>query len=339
VTARKARSHRVVLFGLVALLAAALGGMWFAFEQMVDYERRAVYHVPEGAQLALRVDLEQVVLFEPVRRHVFPVLGKQLAVNDGLKALERHTGIRLAIELREVMAARQAQSGAWVFAVGGLFPERGVLEGLARLAEERGLGGCNLGDGMLRCPKQKIFVTRADDGILLLGSSEALVASAREVTAEHERLGLLVADAAGFAVEPSWLRALAQRVSLPGLGPILPGAEALEALRTVSGSVELGTETTLTVRLTPVPSAEVTALETAVRALLQSVARFLSLIGYSEVAGERSLLAAAIVKTSEDGAVEVTSRWTREDIDRGARSIADWLTAWGNRAEWAGKIR
>ncbi len=330
----ESRRHRsglpgsVVLLGLLLFVAAGIAGLWFAYAKLVDYERRAALHVPAGARLAARVDLEQVVLFEPVRRHVFPVLNRHLTGNEGLAQLEATTGIDLGSELREILFVQPASEEAWLLAVGGLFPTTGVIEGLTELLEARGIAGCSLQHARLACPSQSFFAEQAADGIVLFSSDPALLVAAREPTDEYQRLGLRLDGAAGFGVEGAWLRQVGHIASSPWLAPFASRLAPLADVESASGHVDLGTDTTVTVQLRPLAGTDLQALAPGIEQMLGTVAELLSLARHQEQAGERTMLENAAVVARADGTVEILAPWARQDIDRAARSLADWLTSW-----------
>lgn len=326
---RRSRPAGAVLLILLLFAAVAVGGFWYAYQRLVGYQRTVAYHVPASARLALRVDLEQVVLFEPVRRHIFPVLKRQLADSDGLAELEEHTGIDLAMDLREVMFVQPA-SDAWLLVVGGLFPQSGVVAGLAELVRARGIVGCRLAEGRLACPQHAFFVEQAHDGALVLSSSPDALAASLGHGEAYAQLGLGVDDAAGFAADGEWVRSLARLSELPIVGHFAQDLAPLKQFRGVSGRVDLGTETHVVVQLNAREGGDLSSLQPAVERMLTATARLLAGLGHADVAGERTLLASATVRATEHGTIEVVSPWPREDIDRAAQTVADWLTRWGD---------
>src|SRR5690606_18391005 len=64
---RRAVSHRLVWVGLVALAVIVLATFVIGYWVFVRYERRVLRHVPADTLVALRLDVEQVVLYEPIR--------------------------------------------------------------------------------------------------------------------------------------------------------------------------------------------------------------------------------------------------------------------------------
>ncbi|MBX3128623.1 MAG: hypothetical protein KF718_18015 [Polyangiaceae bacterium] len=138
---RSGTSYRVVFAVFFALIAAALtagAGLYF---HKLHYRRVAADHVPKDAWLALRVDAEKVIAYEPVRRHLLPLVDEAAATKlepKRSKRLQGSTRVELAVDLREVLVAVGPGEGDWVLVVGGLFPKTGVLEGLSRVLAAEG---------------------------------------------------------------------------------------------------------------------------------------------------------------------------------------------------------
>ncbi len=326
----------VVVLALLVIVGLAVSGLWFAYAKLVGYERRVALHMPPGARLAVRVDLEQVVLFEPVRRHVFPVVSRELTGSEGLREFEAATGIELSSELRELMFVQPASGAGWFFAAGGLFPNEGVVEGLGDLLNQRGVTGCSVERARLSCENQGFFAQQADDGVLMIASEPALIAAAERPNSEHERLGLELDDAAGFGIDGSWLRQLGRLGSLPVVNSVVPGLEPLSQVQSASGHVDLGTESVLTVTLRPTPDTDLHPLVPAVKNMLEGLSKLMALTAHQDLAGERTMLTTARVLPGPDGTVAIVSVWQRQDIDRAARSLADWLTTWAVTWQEAG---
>ena len=58
----------------LALTLVAAAGAWWAYRSLIHYERRAALHLPGDADFVARLDLEQVVMFEPVRKYLLPLI-------------------------------------------------------------------------------------------------------------------------------------------------------------------------------------------------------------------------------------------------------------------------
>src|SRR5690349_10101504 len=71
---RRGTSFRKLAAAGLIFAAVASIGAWVAYARLVHYRRCAVEHLPPDAQLVARLDVEQVVLFEPVRRQLIPLI-------------------------------------------------------------------------------------------------------------------------------------------------------------------------------------------------------------------------------------------------------------------------
>ena len=176
---RVARSFRAVALGGVVLgllIAAVAVSLYLRY---IHYERVAARHVPPGSVLALRIDVEQVALYEPVRRHLVPLLGgPSRSPGDAaatVSRLEERTGIKRG-DLREIAVARGATRADWVVILGGIFP-RGTSTGVlaAALAAEDPAWAPSMDGSVVVHRGLGVAVGRAADGSVLLGSSRPLL--------------------------------------------------------------------------------------------------------------------------------------------------------------------
>lgn len=180
----------VVLFGL------AVG-----YYRLVYFERVAVLHVPAGANFAVRVDVEQVVLFEPIRKNLLPVLDAASDVSGQAlsQRIRSATGINLAMDLREILFSVGPQEDHWLLVLSGLFPKhalRGVADAMGRDARL----GVSLGpDDLLQVQSWGMYVTQAADGSFLISNVPAQLQAARQPNDVFRSLGLL-REGAGSAV-------------------------------------------------------------------------------------------------------------------------------------------
>ena len=180
---------------LGAALLLALG--FIAYRELIHYERHASEHVPPGAELALRLDLEQVLLFEPLRRHLLPLVDRaplagappEPGAPSRLLRLREQADLNLGFDLREVVFA-QEPGGGWVLALGGIFGARSVLDGIERvLAAEPGLRATR-DAGVLTLTGSGLALAQAEDGVLLIASDAAVLGRALPPRRAHEALGL-----------------------------------------------------------------------------------------------------------------------------------------------------
>ena len=99
----------LVFFGLLLSAGIAAAVMYF---KLLHYQRVAALHLPPDTTAAARIDVENVALFEPVRKHLLP-LANTLRAGDPrlkprLKRLEQHTRIEFAVDLREIAVVARA---------------------------------------------------------------------------------------------------------------------------------------------------------------------------------------------------------------------------------------
>lgn len=188
---RRGHSHRVVAIGFFGLLAVGLlvaGGIYVKY---VRYERVADRHVPTDSAAVLRVDVEKVVWFEPLRKHFLPLVDELGAPARGRPRHERlrgRVGLDLAVDLREIVVSRGEAEGSWLIALGGLFPRSGVVAALGEVLREDGRTGAF--EQALWRDQSGICFGQAADGVLLIGASCARVRDGLEATEAAATLGL-----------------------------------------------------------------------------------------------------------------------------------------------------
>jgi hypothetical protein len=313
---RQPVSHRWVWIGLVALAVVVLGvfvaGYWF----LVRYEDKVARHVPRGSLVALRLDIEQVVLYQPVRKRIFPVLDGAKTESNRLARLNAETGVNLGMDLREVLVA-VLPAGQYLIAVGGLFPESGLLAKALRVLPSG--HSCTPNGARVQCvlKDDRLWLEQAADGVVLASNSEQVLAAAAIESEEGIALGL---QRAPIAFAADWQQA---RSAFP-LDPRALGLpEWVSNLTAVRGKSDLGDPLEVEVVLNGVPVNEVEG----VRSWLQQVQNLAGLVRGPDVAGERGLLARATVEVTASGAVALRSYWERKDVERAASAVADGLAA------------
>lgn len=199
---RRAVSFRWVAVGLGALAVVALVIGLAAYVELLRFRRVAAHHLPGDTRAALRIDVEQVVLYEPVRKHLIPLIDAAGTHGAGrVDRLRTQGGINLGLQLREVVIGFGPTPADWVVVVGGLFDAR-VLDRVEAVLRAEGTavarkdGELALGDAL--------FAAEADDGALVFGPSPDRVRSALRQQPTFGRLGLQDSGPGGFAVaEPS----------------------------------------------------------------------------------------------------------------------------------------
>jgi hypothetical protein len=208
--------------------------------------------VPEGSVAVLRWDVEQAVLYEPLRRHLLPVIDARLASSgraatepDGLRRLEAATKINLGRDLREVVVARGPRPDDWVLAAGGMFATSGVVEGLAALLREQGQPWQLTADHRTAQGPGGLALGQATDGVVLLASSRGRLEAALAPSRQSERLGLVTGHGGALALDLSaggtgvvtgmrGVLLLGNPVEIDLVADLAPGASRQRAPREIS---------------------------------------------------------------------------------------------------------
>jgi hypothetical protein len=314
-------SFRVVFAGLIASLAlAALAAAW-AYFHYLRYERVAARHLPPDTTAAARIDVEQVVLFAPVRKHLIPLvneIGDAPGREPRLQRIARETGVKVALELRELVLARGPSSSDWVLVIGGRFPDHGLIEGIDRVLRGEGTAWRLSADGRSLLGPSGIALGQAKDAALVLASNPARLAQALEPSDTYVRLGLKAEGAGGFAANGAALREL---VALPvGLGLVsLPNLALADRVR---GELVLGSVVEVNTQIDLGVGVEATRFASDLRRALSSLVAAWALLPGVDYAGERAALAKAEVEVGAPNLVTVRFPWLRDDVDRGAASLA-----------------
>jgi len=299
---RAGLGHRAVftVFGLSLALAFA-GGLVIYFKY-VAYGRVAARHLPEDTRLAARIDVETLLISDPIRARLLPLFD-QGAPRPDLKPrhdrFRAHTGVELGRDLREIVLS--VSDSGWVLVFGGKFPRSGLVEGLeTTLAEEP--TPSVLREGVLQVENGPA-IGQASDGALVVASDASRLRAALRGGGTYLKLGLPPEGAGGFAL----------RVTEPAP----PGFAQFEG---VSGSIRLGqqVDVDVAVRLLAGASSEPTRIAAAFATLGAAAP--------PESAARRPLETAKIVPHRE-GEVGVQLSWTRPELDRGVEWLASLLTA------------
>jgi len=300
--ARTGLSHRTVytVFGLSLALAFA-GGLLIYFK-FVAYGRVAARHLPDDTRLAARIDVETLLISDPIRARLLPLFD-QGAPRADLKArhdrFRAHTGVELGRDLREIVLS--VSDAGWVLVFGGKFPKSGLVQGLETTLSEEPTP-CVLKDGVLQVENGPA-IGQASDGALVVASDPARLRAALRGGEAYLKLGLPPEGAGGFALKVA--------------EPIPPGFARFDS---VSGSVQLGekVEVDVAVRLRPGASSEPSG-----------VAADFATLGAAAPpqSAARRPLENARIQPHREGEVGVQLSWTRPELDRGVEWLASLLTA------------
>ena len=192
---------------LGALLVSFLGAFGVAvviYQRYVAFERHAARHLVGSARLAVRADLEKIVLYGPFREHLLPLV--QGAETDPrmkprLVRLNQHSGVELGVDVREVVYSRGLRPETWVLAIGGMFPKTGVVAGIHEVLVEEGHDyRFDAETQRLHLPN-RVVVQQAADSVVLFASDPEALTSALTPSERYQALQLgLGAPALSLAV-------------------------------------------------------------------------------------------------------------------------------------------
>jgi hypothetical protein len=312
----RSRKIAIALSILAAILLVA-GVAVYLF--VVRYEPLARRHIPGNANLVARFDLADLALFGPVREHLWPLMfepsptsgskGKTRA--DHIKAA---TGVALATDLRELIVA-SVEGSNFVAILGGKIPRGRFVKGLAAVAKDEAWPGAWRVAGELLVGPDGITIGQADDGTILLGTSEAIVTAALPASEDFVRLALPEKGASSFAVtHEAWSGAAGAAV--------VAHASVLRKIERASGTFTLGKSPEITMSIEPSEANPAPALAGEIEQLLAEM-RIVALLLPDSV-GEKGALQAAKV-TAREGHVLVTAPWSYEALDRGCARLAGLL--------------
>lgn len=324
--ARKGRSFKLVGGVFAALVVLGLGFALYVYFAMIRYERVAARHVPPDSTAALYVDLEKVVLYEPFRKHVLPLVDeirKSPRAGARLARIREETNIDLALDIRELAVARGPGRNDWVLIAGGKFPKQGVTRGLSDVLRAEGIATTLSRDERTLALPSGITLARGDDGVLIVGSSSERLAAALPATDAHRRLGLSEQSPASFVTIGSPVPALATHPAALAV----PALRDLGRIERVSAEVELGEPLIGHARIELGGGGDPKLAAERAQALIGALSMLVRLTG-SDFAGESRILDSAKAEPADGGAVRVRFEWQRADVDRAAGSLAEAIRVW-----------
>lgn len=321
-------------FSAVAAAIAVLGVVFFgsivlAYYRWVHHDRYAAHHLPSDSVAAIRIDVSQAVLYEPVRKHLFPVAADLLAsASDGasIEAFEARTGIKRA-DLREIVFGRGPAPADWVLVLGGLFPDA-VLASLGDFLMVGDGSSWKRGPGGRLLHASGIAIGQADDGCLIVAASEGRLALAVPSQRTYARMGLGLDGPGGFTLNPVAMKQLTR--ALDRTTPA--GLTALGEVERAGGRLEVGTDAEWRLTLVPVAGRSAESLRGGIEQALRALQRTSAGTPGLDFAGERAMLPRARVTATEEGTVRISLAWKRGEMDRAAESVARELERWAGRA-------
>ncbi|WP_437731875.1 hypothetical protein [Sorangium sp. So ce1335] len=313
----KAAACLVAAIALLALLAGAALGVYFFFWR---YEPTARRHIPGDANIVVRLEAAELALFGPVRQHFLPLLDE--AASDAPRAsrkarIEAATGVDFPSDLREIVIA-STDAASWVALAGGRIPKGRFVAGLEKVARDEGWTGLRREGELLVFsdgPRPRAVIGQADDGTLVLGTDVEIVNAALPASDEWQRLDLPEQGAVTFALTGAAWSGAAGAVS-----SVLPRAAALfRRIDHASGTLTLGAEPALAMRLSPAAGEAAAALASDAQALLGSLKLTLAVL--PDVAGAKAALEGAQAAAQGDR-VELRASWPYEGLDRACADLA-----------------
>jgi hypothetical protein len=308
----------VLLLGL-AILALGAAALWLL---VLRAPARAMRHVPSNANLVARVDLVEIALFGPVRKHLAPLFdappdptAKASGAAERVDRVRVETGVDLRRDVREVVLASVDATG-WVAIFGGRIERGRFVTGMERVLREDGGGAWRL-EGDLLVGPLGVVMAQADDGAIVAGTDVSLVRAALPANDDAARLALPDGAVSMAITKAAWSGASRLTAALPH-GSVLGRIEA------ATGRFALGDAPSLTMRA-EATGGDAAALAKDLEALLEEARAGLRLasevLGERDALGERAALRAATVRV-DGAAVVVEAPWPYEALDRACERLA-----------------
>lgn len=328
---RRARSFKIVAFVLLGLFGVAVVGAVVAYYKLLHYERVAVHHIPPSAAWAARVDVERVALFEPVRRHLLPLVNRVGSATpaastpsgrDLATALRQELGLNLGMDLREIVIAGGPALGDWLVVLGGIFPKRSdlIVRTSELLLSQVGVRTRPSSDDLLLFEGAGTALAQAEDGSLVFGSSAELVKAALAPSLRFAELGLAPDQGVGgFGVLPA---ALLDPLVLRVLGSV---AATLATIQRVQGRLEPEANGRVALQIDVLSTTPAAGLAGEVQAWLGSAASLMAFVPGADVAGERALISRATVNVTPENTVRLSSYLENTEVDRACQTLSTWL--------------
>jgi len=243
-------SHRAIFSALAIAVALGVYGGALLYTRFVSFTRVAASHVPATFSAAVRVDVEQVILFEPVRRSLFPLLNELPTPSTKeaprVRRLESEAGVQLAIDLRELLLGWD-NAGNWLGVIAGKFPSQRVAQAVAAeyaSSIKQPISPLSLAGAVAAFQlTRELTLAEAVDGALLLGNRKGVELG---LLAEGH---LLPKEGPGaLAISGGEWQRLAQR-AVAAAWPKPELAAEFSKLAGLNGKVEIGSEVTLDLEL------------------------------------------------------------------------------------------
>lgn len=329
-------SWKLVMAALALLTLAAAVSAFVIYEKYIQYDRIAALHLPPDTTAAARIDVDKLELYDPVRKHLLPLLDDAFGSSGGgssslpprRERIRVRTGIDLAIDLREIVAARGPSWNDWVVVVSGKFPRGGVVTGMAKVLSEEGAGWKLSPDRHTLLGPKGLALGQAADGSVILASSRARLGQALPSQDTYRRIGLDNQAAAAAVAGGKLVRGFA---SSPAHF-VAPALGQLRAVQRVSATVQLGHPLQARVRVLLQPDHDAAGMKQPLSALLAGLVRLSALVPGHDFAGERAALRRADIRVGGPHELEVRFAWKPDEVERGAVSLARAVRGWTGAA-------
>jgi hypothetical protein len=305
---------------LGAVLATALGVAVYLYVAVWSYEQLAHRHVPANTNIALRADAAKILLFKPVREHLWPVLLESEGEdkNRRIQRIKDKTGVSIPVDLREVIIA-SVDAGAWVAIFGGNIEPGRFVAGLQEVLKEEGIEGWTL-DGELLVHRLGAAIGQADDGVIVMGTNSDVTMAALPVGDEDRDLPVSSDGAISFMLNS---RAYDGAI---GLLPLtLPGLDTLSKIEQLSGNVMLSEEPLVELHVTPKPDVTADVLADDLDSSIMKL-RLATLLMPHDLFGAKQAI--GDTEVAVDGKlVRMTAPWPYAAIDKGVQQLAKILVS------------
>lgn len=224
-TQRRAVPPRWSLALVLGVPVLVLTVLALGYLQLIHYTRIAHRHIPREADSALRIDLQQVVLFEPFRKHILPAVAgaADASGHTRLHKLDSDIGINSALDVREIVIAHGPGEEDWTTIIGGLFPSGQMLAGIERVLRDQSrlqLQKSRDGKALFIDP-WGLVLGQAGSGCIIVSTREALLRQALQ--AHDDPTFTPLANAAGGFVLGTGTPLLQQLLESWGVGPVSGG--------------------------------------------------------------------------------------------------------------------
>lgn len=202
--ARKSLAFRWVAGVFVALLAIGFALGVVVYRRYVAYEPVAARHVPGDAFGSARFDLTHVMLYEPFRRSIFPLVDAlpNAASANGRRARLERRGVQVSGQVREVVTAFGPAANDWVLVLGGTLPSSGVPALLAEVLRAEGLPVTAAERSFSLGGTDALSVGQAGDGAVVIASSAERL---RAAIPERDAAPVLGRAAGGMELSGAWV--------------------------------------------------------------------------------------------------------------------------------------